>query len=264
VDGLPSAEVKGFKIAYDPGASIPVDFGLEGIYSTQHRRGGPDPWDGRLIKSRQERVRRRHGCSIASLALRWTSRCLPASTPPRRLPLLLPSWASTCRPPSARQSGLGLFGAQGLLGITSTLLRRRRGQELVLRLVQGPPFRRDPQLQMGDKYLALRWGPAYALYADGFTVLTAPAGVALPGPSPRGGAARLPDHALRAGRNPPLRALMVLDLRESSRSIHLHRASRVVEGVLFARRARGLQRAEGIELVLLGARTEAMRIQARS
>ena len=139
------------------------------------------------------------------------------------------------------QSGLAIFGAEGLVGLN-----------VFPAFVEGPDrswyydwYKAPPvtgvthSSKWTDRYLGFALGAGVTLCtADGFTVSTrALLVLALPGPFVlvEGRAAFLaPPTSL--GENPPLRALMVLDLREATRSIQLFIEAQYefVPDVLFA------------------------------
>jgi|GEM_PF-5074751 hypothetical protein len=250
VDGLPGATLIGLKLSFDPatfGSSAPVTptLSLDGIYleadiaETVIIKGG-----GRIIK--EESKRGFSGDML--LALPQLGFGLDASllagintaTPPYPF-LYLALGVELPTPIPLGQSGLGLFGVQGLLGLnTYPNFEGGEDKSWYYDWYKAPPVSGvTHSSKWTDKYLGFALGAGVTLCTtDGFTVLTRSLLVlALPGPLIliEGRAAFLTSRTALSD-NPPLRALMVLDLRSDSRSIQLFIEAQYefVEGILFA------------------------------
>jgi hypothetical protein len=235
VDGLPTANLIGLRFAFDPAlfhdpSALVPEVTLEGLYLDASIaevvvfRGG-----GRLLSDATRKGFAgdimlglpQLGFALEASLLAGINTAVPAYsflyfalgvTLPVGIPL--------------GQSGLALFGAEGLVGLN-----------VFPAFVEGPDrswyydwYKAPPvagvthSSKWTNRYLGFALGAGVTLCtADGFMVGTrALLVLALPGPLVlvEGRAAFLaPRTAL--GENPPLRALMVLDLREATRSIQL-------------------------------------------
>ncbi len=247
---LPSADVLGLKASFDPddfnGNTLPVpELSLEGIYldatiaSTMTIKGG-----GRLIRDGQNNgfagdlllgvpelgfvldVSMLAGINGATPAFPYFYLAVGVELP-TGIPL--------------GQSGMALFGAQGLLGLNVTpSFQPGNGKSWYYDWYKAPPVAGvTHSSKWTDKYLGFAFGLGVTLgTTDGFTVVSkALLALVIPGPQIilEGRAAFLSSRQALSD-NPPLRALMVLDLAADSRSIQMFIEAQYefIEGVLFA------------------------------
>lgn len=250
VDGLPTATLIGLRFAFDPAlfhdpSALLPEVTLEGLYLDASIaevvvfRGG-----GRLLSDGSRKGFAgdlmlglpQLGFALEASLLAGINTAVPAySFLYFALGVTLPVGIPI------GQSGLAIFGAEGLVGLN-----------VFPAFVEGPDrswyydwYKAPPvtgvthSSKWTDRYLGFALGAGVTLCtADGFTVSTrALLVLALPGPFVlvEGRAAFLaPPTSL--GENPPLRALMVLDLREATRSIQLFIEAQYefVPDVLFA------------------------------
>ncbi len=250
VDGLPSASVIGLKATFDPdgfnGANLPVpDLSLEGIYldasieETVTIKGG-----GRLIREGNNNGFAgdlllglpQLGFSLDASMLAGINNNSPAYpylylAVGVELPVGIP----------LGQSGLAIFGVQGLLGLNIyPSFEEGADKSWYYDWYKAAPVDGvTHSSKWTDRYLGFAFGAGITLgTTDGYTVISrALLALAVPGPKiiVEGRAAFLASRQTLSD-NPPLRALMILDLAADTRSIQLFIEAQYefVEGVMFA------------------------------